>query len=192
MKKKIKKILTILLAILLIAVIQITGTIYAKYIASEKATGSAEIAKWSFQIVKNGEETKKIKLVDTTDKNTLKNGKIAPGTCGYVTLELDATGSEVDLDYTVEFRNEKNKPTNMIFTYLSQRYSKLSDIGKIQGKIGHSEENKVKSILVAWEWPYQKGIMFDEQTKNNEIDTQDANTLTEYTFDVVVTATQSD
>ena len=32
----------------------------------------------------------------------------------------------------------------------------------------------------------------DDKAANNKIDTQDANTITEYTFDVQVTATQSE
>ena len=46
----------ILLAIIFIISVQMIGITYAKYITSEKAIGEAEIAKWSFEIVKEGEQ----------------------------------------------------------------------------------------------------------------------------------------
>lgn len=192
MKNKTRKVIRITFAILLVVLIQAIGVTYAKYIASENASGQAEIAKWAFEIVKDGEETKNIKLVDTTNNDTLVNGKIAPGTAGEIIIQLDGTGSEVDLDYTLEFLNEQNKPTNLRFLYEDKIYTTLADIPELQGKIEYDDENKIKEIKISWEWQYETGIFVDDKAANNKIDTQDANTITEYTFDVQVTATQSE
>lgn len=192
MKNKTKKIIRIALALILIVLIQGIGITYAKYITSENATGQAEVAKWAFEIVKDGEETKNIKLVNTTNKDSLINGKIAPGTSGEIRIQLDGTGSEVDLDYVLKFSNEQNKPQNLYFTYDGERYENIIDIPIIQGKIEYDESNKVKEIIIPWAWQYQTGVLANDKVKNDQEDTQDANLITEYTFDVAVTATQSE
>mgnify|MGYP003302086622 CR=1 FL=1 len=190
MKKKTKKIIGIVCAILLIVLLQAIGITYAKYIASESGSGHAKVAKWAFQIVKDGEETKTINLASTVDKETLIDGKIAPGTSGTFEISVDASGSEVDLDYTIEFANEKNKPNNLVFVYKGLNYKSLSDI-KISGKIENYKENKVKNESITWKWNYETGKTEDEITTNDKLDTQDAEKIAQYTFDIITTATQS-
>lgn len=191
MKNKIKKISKLLFVVLLIVVLQIMGYTYAKYIASDQATGEAEIAQWSFKIEKDGEETKNIKLVNTTDPGTLVNGKIAPGSSGTIKIILDASGSEVDLDYSLQFTNEKNKPANLFFTYAGNQYSSLAEIGEIVGNIPYDAIEQKRNIVLLWRWGYETGTTDEAKAANDIIDTKDANSITEYTFDVVVTATQS-
>lgn len=192
MKNKIKKISKILLVILLLIVLQVVGYTYAKYISSEKAIGEAEIAKWSFKLVKDGEEIKKIKLVNTTDPGTLVNGKIAPGSSGAIQLKLDASGSEVSLDYTIQFGNEQNKPKNLYFIYMGKEYSSLSEIGIIRGTINYNANKDPINVAVLWKWDYEKGENNEEKVANDKIDTEDANKIAKYTFDAVVTGTQSE
>ena len=98
-------------------------------------------------------------------------------------------GADV-LDYTVEFNNEKNKPTNLVFTYNNVQYQSLSAVKGIKGTIGVNETKK-KEIIVKWEWPYETGENADAITFNDKKDTQDAIADLDYTFDVVVTGTQS-
>ena len=190
MKSKTKKIIGIVCAILLIVLLQAIGITYAKYIASESGSGHAEVAKWAFQIVKDGQETKTINLASTVDKETLIDGKIAPGTSGTFEIAVDGKGSEVDLDYTIEFANEKNKPNNLTFLYKGKNYTSLSEI-KIIGKIENYKENKVKNETITWKWDYETGKTQEEIIANDILDTQDAETITKYTFDIITTATQS-
>ena len=191
MKNKTKKIIGIACAILLIVLIQGIGITYAKYITSENATGQAEVAKWAFELVKDGEQTKTINLADTVDNDTLVNGKIAPGTSGVILIGVDATGAEVDLEYTIEFANEQNKPNNMTFIYMGKQYKTLSEI-VMKGTIAHDEEARTDEIAVIWQWGYETGSTTEEKANNNALDTQDAETITEYTFDIIATATQSE
>ena len=190
MKSKTKKIIGIVCAILLIVLLQAIGITYAKYIASESGSGHAEVAKWAFQIVKDGQETKTINLASTVDKETLIDGKIAPGTSGTFEIAVDGKGSEVDLDYTIEFANEKNKPNNLTFLYKGKNYTSLSEI-KINGKIENYKENKVKNETITWKWDYETGKTQEEIIANDILDTQDAETITKYTFDIITTAIQS-
>ena len=93
------------------------GYTYARYATKEQGKGNAQIAKWAFEIEKGQEEMKKVKLVNTAQKDTLVNGKIAPGTSGSFSITLSAKNSEVGVKYTLSFLNEKNKPTNIKFKY---------------------------------------------------------------------------
>lgn len=190
MKNKTKKIIGVACAIFLIVLVQAIGITYAKYITSENATGQAEVAKWAFEIVKDGEQMKKINLADTVDNNKLVNGKIAPGTTGTISIGVDATGAEVDMEFTLEFANEQNKPKNMTFIYMGKEYKSLSEI-KMSGTIAHNEKDRINQLIVVWDWRYETGINEEEKLANNIRDTQDANTIEEYTFDIIVTATQS-
>lgn len=84
------------------------GYTYARYATKEKGKGNAQIAKWAFEIEKGQEEMKTVKLVNTAQKDTLVNGKIAPGTSGSFSITLSAKNSEVGVKYTLSFLNEKN------------------------------------------------------------------------------------
>ena len=58
------------------------------------------------------------------------------------------------------------------------------------GVINANAENKVTTMTVNWEWEYETGSDEDEILTNDKIDTQNAQDITNYTFDVVVTGTQ--
>lgn len=191
MKNKTRKFVMIVVALLLIVLIQAIGVTYAKYIVSDKMTGEAEVAKWAFQIKNEGEEAKNIKLIDTANIKTFVDGKIAPGSSGVIYIVFDGTGSEVDLDYHLKFYNEKNKPTNLYFTYRGEQYSSLSEIENITGSFKYNDVTKQNRIAILWNWKYETGSSNDEKNKNDIIDTEDASKITQYTFDAVVTATQS-
>ena len=189
MKNKTKKLLGLACAILLIVLIQSIGITYAKYISGDRTTGHAEVAKWAFEIVKDGEQTKTINLADTVDNNTLVNGKIAPGTSGLFVIGVDSTGAEVDMEFTVGFDNEQNKPENLKFIYMGKEYKTLSEI-LMKGVVKHDEKTRIYELPVVWRWEYETGSTQEEKAINNDLDTQAANTITQYTFDIIATATQ--
>jgi len=191
MRRKTKKTLKMLTVVLLIVLLQSMGYTYAKYISQEKGTGQAEVAKWAFEISKEGQQTKNVKLINTTAKDTMINGKIAPGTSGIMKITLNGSDSEVDIDYTLKFANEQNKPNNITFTYEGQQYKSLSEIMTIKGTIKHDSDIKTKDIALYWEWSYETGATSNEIAENDLLDTQDANAITEYTFDIIATGTQS-
>lgn len=96
-----KKVLA--LAILLLLVLTSFGT-YAIYSSSASGSGTVETAAWVVEvngtdIVENNSFT--LGNVTWTTPTKGKNGKIAPGDTGTVTIVIDADGSEVDVDYTV-------------------------------------------------------------------------------------------
>lgn len=191
MKNKFKKIVKILIALILIIALQIMGFTYAKYITQDKGTGTAEIAKWAFRLEKGENESQTIKLIDTVHTNNIISGKIAPGSGGKLPITIDMTGSEVGVEYEIKFANEKNKPQNLKFTYAGRTYDSLSEITPITGMISHSNENRKLTFNIDWMWNYETGKDEEEINQNDIIDTQDANLITEYTFDIIATGTQS-
>lgn len=189
--KKNKGILLVVSVLLIILLLTgAGGYTLAKYASQEKGIGNAQVANWSFKIDKEGASTKVVSLVNTADKNTLVNGKIAPGTSGEFSIKLDATGSDVGVDYLVGFLNEENKPKNLTFTCGSKSAKSLGDLGDIKGNIGISG-NKTVVITIGWKWEYQTGGSYEDKEKNDEIDTQSGTSPLDYTFEILVKGTQS-
>ena len=166
------------------------GYTYARYMSQEKGTGNADIANWAFQIDKNGEQTKNVTLRNTVSKQTLVNGKIAPGTSGEFSITLDATGSEVGVDYTLSFVDEINKPENIIFTYKGKEYKSLNEIGSIKGNIG-TKNDRTATILIKWTWLYQTGSTDIEKAENDIKDTKAGTSLLDYSFNIIAKGVQA-
>lgn len=106
-----KKILTIAILLLLVAVS--FGT-YAVYKSSASGSTTVSVASWGVEvndvdIVSNNTFTG----VDIAwGSNTyVKSGKIAPGSVGTITIEIDASGSEVAVDYAVTLGQIKYNDT---------------------------------------------------------------------------------
>ena len=118
MKKSKKRIiLFIILILLIIFMALLSGGSYSKYLTQVNGKGVIEVAKWAFLV--NGETASvtNINLAKTYKAETLAENTIAPGTNGAFDIKIDATGSEVGIDYKVVFQNEENKPQNLQFTY---------------------------------------------------------------------------
>lgn len=153
--------------------------------------GTADIAAWSFKVNENEEKLQTISLKSTINNSSLVNNKIAPGTEGEFQIKLDATGSEVGINYVIKFENESQKPTNLKFTYDGKTYNSLKNLQQdLTGTINANDENKVKAITVGWNWKYETGNTAQEIASNDLIDTQDAKQMSNYTFDIIVTGTQ--
>ena len=101
MKKKNKKFLVVAALLLLIGVG--FGT-YAIYRTSSIGTATVATATWSVKVNSADTETGAFTFsaddIDWTTNTSAVDGKIAPGSSGTLTLEIDATGSEVNVDYT--------------------------------------------------------------------------------------------
>lgn len=187
-KKKITLIITVLSCIILAF---IGGQSYSKYVAEVRGDGMAEIATWNFKVNGQKEEVQTIKLESTCDNETLVNHKIAPGTSGSFNIIVDGTGSEVGINYYITFTNESTKPTNLKFIYDNREYSSISELESIlSGTIYANDEEKIKTLTIYWQWPYETGNSESEVANNDKIDTQNAQDLATYTFNVIVSGTQ--
>lgn len=188
-KKKKVIIVSSILIIMLLAFIG--GQVYAKYISQVRGNGIAEIATWSFKVNGQKEQVQEIKLVSTYNSETLVNNKIAPGTSGSFNIIVDATGSEVGIKYNIKFAEESNKPQNLKFVYGGKEYDSIKQLGdELSGTIAANEEDKTRTINVQWKWNYETGSSAEQINANDIIDTNDAISIANYTFQVIVTGTQ--
>ena len=189
MTKK-KKVLISLCIILIIILGLIAGSVIAKYQSQIIAQGNVDVAKWVFTLNGNNTSYKTIKIDSNYDESTLVNGKIAPGTQGSFDIVLDATGSEVGVEYAVTFMNEKHKPTNMKFIFNNQEYDSLKDIEtNLTGIIDANATSKKVTYTINWLWDYETGDSNQIQT-NDKIDTNEGTIDAIYSFDVIATGTQ--
>lgn len=189
--KKNKKIIAVV-AILVIAILAfIGGQAYAKYITEVRGEGVAEVATWSFKVNGSKEKIQQINLASTCNNETLINNKIAPGTSGSFNIIVDATGSEVGIDYQIAIKDEANKPQNLKFIYNGVEYSSVQELEEqLSGTINANDEQKQKTINIGWKWIYETGANDEQIAENDLIDTQDALAMQNYTFTVSVTGTQ--
>lgn len=160
--------------VLIIALLLICGVSYALFVQQSVAKGTSVVAKWRFK-ANGSNDSFNIDLVKSA--SNLYNGKIGPGSYGSFDIDLDGTGSQVDIDYIVSFDNLNNVPKNMIFFEDANKTKKISlNSYKIEGTIVYGTSMK-KKYTIYWKW--------------NTDETNDA----EYagktiSFDVVVNAIQ--
>ncbi|MFR6022540.1 MAG: hypothetical protein ACLUHC_06425 [Clostridia bacterium] len=153
--------------------------------------GTAEVANWNFKVNEKEEQLQAISLNSTINNKTVSNNKIAPGTQGSFQIKLDATGAEVGIDYIVRFENESNKPTNLKFKYENKEYKSLTELqNNLTGTINANDGEKTKVITIDWIWPYETGTTAEQILANDKIDTQNAKSIRNYTFNIIVTGTQ--
>ena len=153
--------------------------------------GTAEIASWSFKVNENDEKMQTISLKSTINNETLANNKIAPGTEGNFQIKLDATNSDVGINYNIKFANETQKPTNLKFIYDGITYNSITELGNaLNGTIDVNDENKVKTLSIDWNWKYETGNTIEEINANDIIDTQESKAIDDYNFDVIISGIQ--
>ncbi len=187
-----KKIIALVVILLLIILSFCGGKTYSKYVAQVKGEGIAQVAKWSFLVNGQEEQAQTINLNSTYNNETLVNNKIAPGTTGQFEIVIDGTGSEVGIDYTVQFQEKSNKPQNLKFIYENREYNSIKELENIlSGNIEATEGNKVRTILIKWKWDYETGKGAEEISANDKIDTKNGKEISNYSFDVIVQGTQA-
>lgn len=187
-KKKIILAVTILSCIILSF---IGGQSYSKYVSEVRGDGMAEVATWSFKVNGQKEEVQTIQLGSTCNNETLVDNKIAPGTSGSFNIIVDGTGSDVGINYNIKFTNESTKPTNLKFTYDNQEYSSIAELeNSLSGTINANDEDKTRTLTINWQWAYETGNDEIEVANNDNIDTQNAQDIATYTFNVIVSGTQ--
>ncbi len=167
------------------------GITHSKYTNKITGNGETEIAKWNFIVNEATEEMATIKLADTYDKDTLINGRIAPGTSGSFDLVIDALNSEVGVKYEVDFENETNKPSNLKFKYKDKIFDEIEEYEDVfTGIIDADDNNKTRTLTVDWVWAYETEDNGNTLAENDKTDTSEGLNALDYSFDITVTGTQ--
>lgn len=93
------------LALVVFAIIAVIGGTYSRYSSTGKANATVEVAKWAVKL--NGTNISSATGTVTPTLTYAENSnvaakKLAPGRSATFDIELDPTGSEVAIDYTLE------------------------------------------------------------------------------------------
>ncbi len=190
MSKK-RKIIAISAILLAIIVSFIGGNTFSKYITEVKGTGVAEVAKWYFKVNGSDEQVQNIDLISNANGSLVSGSKIAPGTSGSFKIMIDASECDVALDYTLKVQNQTVKPANLVFKYGGKTYQNIEQIAQEASSFFNANsEAKTLEIPISWEWPYVTGTTPTQIAENDKRDTQDGKNISQYSFDLVVTAVQ--
>ena len=157
MKNK-RKLFSAICMITLILVIFIAGYTFARYYSKiDAGSGRASIVRWSF-----GSKNEEASI-------NLSEEKIAPGSNGNFEIEVDATDSEVEVEYEILVKDERNIPHNMKFyaetidekggviskTNSYDSFTKLAS-ENLNGKIPVEKNNQKRNIVVYWNWDFNE------------------------------------
>ena len=165
-----------LFVIILLLVVLVTASClgmyaWARYQTITNGSAQGQVAKWSFKV--NGEETKfsTINLAETLNFQNVAEGRIAPGTNGAFDLVIDASGTEVSLDYFITI-DASERPTNMKFYKDSAKQQPLtinSDEKLVfDGEILLENINTPVTKTIYWDWPYETTTRPTQIVKTSE------------------------
>lgn len=128
-----------------------------------------------------------LSLIETADKNTLINEKIAPGTSGEFSVCLNA---KQNIDYELIFDSINEKPVNLKFITIKENKvieaSSLEELSKyLTGSILENEQIEIK---VKWYWNFEN---VENESNTDFQDTTDAQKIRQYQFKVYAVAKQN-
>ena len=150
----------------------------------------APISIWSFTVNNKKEEIQKINLFQSNNENS-NESRLAPGTSGSFQIILDASNTQVDLKYNIFSIEESNKPHNLKYIFDEKEYDSFKQMEEIlSGTISTNEENKTRTFQINWEWKYETGNTKEEIYKNDLLDTEDMNNISQYNFTICVSGEQ--
>lgn len=118
--EKVKKngMLKIIILIILVAtLIALIGFAYARYVTSKSGQTEVQIAQWNFNVTVGSSQSLNVDLADTrlaNDTTEVDRTKVAPGTKGALALNVNATGTQVSLEYDIDIGLTRI-PENLIF-----------------------------------------------------------------------------
>ena len=182
-REKIKNSKTKIVILILIGLLLITfaGFAYAKYITRLNGKATVNIAKWSFKVNGKTNENFVIDLATTRtgvkQEAEVKEGYIGPGSVGVFEIELDATGSEVSLQYdinlNVDYSDNQIFPKNLIFYSDSLMQNAIyhnDDKINLNGFISWNDNIKIHTKTIYWKWDYETGSTQTEKDNNDIVD----------------------
>jgi hypothetical protein len=173
-----KRIVLIVTAIVLLIAMIATGYTFSKYYQASSGKVSVMVAPWRFKVTTNSNRA----LSQITLQG--ESGTLTPGDSGSFEINIDATGSGVDVAYTTTVTNE-NLPAGLKF-YLSgsdnatkyETFKELAD-AELNGVLVMSK-GQTKYYTVCWEWPFD-GDDTDSMSEDGDFN---------YGFNIEVTGEQ--
>lgn len=171
----------VLVLLLLLLFVVVGGYTYSRYTSTGDVTSTATIAKWAVKIGGANLDTYTTDSpLETTltlvDNEYVADDVIAPGSKGTYEVEIDPTGSQVAIDYTIKLEEVKGlNPENTQIKVTGAKYTieggteQDATVSTTDGTVTISEDldsvmaNKKVTVKVTIEW-------VNDET-NNTIDT---------------------
>ena len=148
----------ILLAIVIAFLIAIIGGTYARFVSTGSVTSSTDIAKWHVVLSGNNPEgnlinqdistehkTLTVPVIDAETNTNVVEGKLAPGKTVVAIFNIDPTGSEVSMDYTVNINLNGVEEFDHLGE-LSNSNQKISDLGLKLFKVTYITEGTSEEV----------------------------------------------
>ncbi len=192
MKKSSLRNLGVMAVVLCLVTTCLLGGTLAKYTSTITGTGTGTVAKWNFKANNSdGTTTVNIDLADTlTGGTNIAAKRMAPGTDGQFDIRINATGSEVGIDYTIAFSDLSNIPTGLKFysdAGFSTEITDLATYNGFNGSIALADVNTEVTKTIYWQWAMD-GNESDDVAKG----TAGGADGTKIGFNVTITGTQAD
>lgn len=150
------------------------GKTFGLFESNKDFTSSMNIAKFNLLVNNDNIIDKKTFTINSItiqeNKNVLE-GKIAPGVCGYFTLELSGNSSDVDILYNISIDTEEIANENIILENVTCNDEDIikTDKNTYTGifRLSEIKNNTKKNIKIYFKW--------ENNDENNEIDSSFAN-----------------
>ena len=126
--------LIIIITIIITTIISI-GIAYAKYVTTLIGNSQVQISKWNFKITEKSSESLSIDLAKTrfeNDNTEVDKTKVAPGTKGALEFNIDASDSQVSLEYDINMNLTKIPENLMFYTNEEMTNALYKDNGQIR------------------------------------------------------------
>ena len=167
----------IIIVVVLVLIVLGFGFAYARYITRLNGSTQVPIAQWNFKVTAGSSQSLDIDLSGTRfldDTTEVDRTKVAPGTAGALQFNINATGSQVSLEYTIDLTLTQI-PENLIFYSDSEMTKALyNDNGVIHldGYFGANDNNKTATKNLYWRWKLETGSTQAEIDANDLLDSE--------------------
>lgn len=153
-----KKLLVVAVLLLLIAV---SYTTYAIYKSSAETNATVDTAVWAIEFTDGTTElTSEHQLALSCQNNAhVKDGKIAPGATCTGTVTIDATGSEVDVAYSVTKTGDVLVGGQPVPAAANEFTVTITDNGN--GQIAYTANPQTATVTVNVAWAGTEGATVD-------------------------------
>lgn len=133
------------------AVIYATNAWFTKMVSS--ADMKFKVAKWDFTANQEIQDM----VINIYEYGSLSGGVVAPGTAGYIPLQLSARNSNSDVDYYVTvdksaMSDEFKQRIKLSYKDESGMHEFLNEGHDLRGTL---EAGKTHTVIIYWEWLYE-------------------------------------
>lgn len=170
-----KKIKLLVAIIALFACITQIKQTYAKYTESKDGNAEFDVATWQIKInnhdINDSAEMSSLINPIYESNSNIANGVIAPGSQGYFDININATDTQVSLQYEISIgpANTSDVADLKIYAYKignGETIQVNDQTGTLTNRINNSDQSKTVNIRIYFKWIEGTG-----ETMNNDADT---------------------